>query len=130
MLSPTSSTDCPELGIGDPSVVAVAANPPVGPALHIDLLHNSLAEMGDAKQAVWAKTIVDMRRAAVMVGEATGVSKGPIGFDERWDEARTAVVGGLVGMVVAPDVVTQLRMSRRLKRCAWGRGRWAGWLAS
>ncbi len=117
-----------DVGIADPSVVAVAANPPDGPALNIDLLHNSLAEMGDAKQAVSAKTIVDMRRAAAMVGEVTGVSNGPIGFDERWDGARTAVVDGLIGMVVAPDVVTTAENESAAQALRMGSGP-LGWLA-
>ena len=118
-----------DVGIGDATVVAVAANPPEGPPQQIDLLHGSLAEMGDAKQAVTAKTIVDMRRAADMVGEITGVSGGPVGFDERWAEARTAVVAGLVGMVVAPDVVTAAEDESAAQALRMGSGP-LGWLAS
>lgn len=95
-----------EIGINDPVIIPVAANPAGGTGpIGIDALTDSLAQLDDAKKAVTAKTLVDIRRAGLALAEATGVTGEGLGFDDQWEQARSEVVAGLVGMVVADDVV-------------------------
>jgi hypothetical protein len=70
----------------------------------IDRLVDALVELGDAKRAVTAKTIVDIRRAGASIAAVTGVTGEGIGFEPQWETARSEVVTGLVDMVVATDV--------------------------
>lgn len=95
-----------EIGIDDPVIIPVAANPVGGGGpIGMDALMDSLAQLDDAKKAVTAKTLVDIRRAGLALAEVTGVTGEGLGFDDQWEQARSEVVSGLVGMVVADDVV-------------------------
>lgn len=94
-----------EIGISTPVIIPVAASPPNGFPVGIDRLVDALVELGDAKRAVTAKAIVDIRRAGATIAAVTGVTGEGIGFESRWETARSDVVTGLVDMVVATDVV-------------------------
>ncbi len=94
-----------EAGISDPIIIPVAANPVNGPPIGLDQLTRSLAELEDAKQAVTAKTLIDIRRAGRALAQATGATGEGLGFDDQWEQTRSGVVDGLVRMVVADEVV-------------------------
>ncbi len=93
-----------EIGISAPIIIPVAASPPNGLPVGIDRLVDGLVELGDAKRAVTAKTIVDIRRAGTAIAAVTGVTGEGIGFEAQWETASSEVVAGLVDMVVAADV--------------------------
>ncbi|MBK5268710.1 MAG: hypothetical protein JJE47_14910, partial [Acidimicrobiia bacterium] len=93
-----------EIGISAPVIIPVAASPPNGFPVGIDRLVDALVELGDAKRAVTAKTLVDIRRAGATIAAVTGVTGEGIGFEAQWETARSEVVTGLVDMVVAADV--------------------------
>lgn len=99
-----------QVGIADPVIIPVAASPVGGQAIGIDRLIDSLVELGDAKRAVTAKTIVDVRRAGALIADVTGVTGPGVGFEDQWDTARVGVVAELVDMVVAPEVVDKAQI--------------------
>ena len=74
-----------EIGIDNPVIIPVAANPVGGGgAIGVDALMESLAELDDAKQAVTAKTLVDIRQAGMALAGVTGVTGEGLGFDDQW----------------------------------------------
>ncbi len=73
-------------GIPDPRIVAVAADPDVGPPVGMDELLSLLEETVDVKQVVYDKLATDLSEAAQLLATSPDVAGG-VGFAPRWDEA-------------------------------------------
>ncbi|MEK7252234.1 MAG: GTPase [Actinomycetota bacterium] len=83
-------------GIARPVIFEVAADPPIGPRIGIDALFAHLTSRLDEKKVHLGRVVEEARAAARKVAAATGVGVGgSIGFEERWDEVRSAVVNSL-----------------------------------
>ena len=94
-----------EVGITNPVVVPVAANPPDSPPVGIDDLWRRLVDLHADKHVGAAKALVDVRQAAAMVGSAVNLDDAAaLGFDDRWADARNASSAALSDLVVAPEV--------------------------
>lgn len=89
-------------------ILAVAADPEVGPAIGIERLIDGLAALGDAKTVVHAKLRLDLDEAARRLATAGGVeSGGGIGFNTRWEATLAAASAKLAGDVVSRDLSTR-----------------------
>jgi hypothetical protein len=85
-------------GIEDPVVFETAADPAEGPHVGIDELVDHLDHRLDEKRVHLGRIIEDIRSTARAVAGATGITKGgPLEFERRWDEFRTATIDRLVG---------------------------------
>lgn len=76
-------------GIPDPTVMAVAADPDVGPPIGVDELISWLEETVEVKRLVYDKLATDLSGAARSLSAAPDLSGG-VGFGPRWDAAREA----------------------------------------
>jgi GTP-binding protein EngB required for normal cell division len=84
-------------GIPDPLVLATAAAPVAGPPIGIARLGRDLHGRFEAKQAVMAKVIADLREARDGVAEATGIGVGEgTSYDARWEATADLVVENLL----------------------------------
>lgn len=89
-------------GIDRPRLLAVAADPPVGPPQGIDALLGEIRAMGDAKELVLRKLIVDCRGAARRLADAAELTGGAgTGFVERWNQTVAEAADRLAGGIVA-----------------------------
>ncbi len=74
-------------GIESPSIVAVAADPGIGPPVGVDRLIELLEATVDVKRTVYDKLATDLNQASRRLGAAPDLSGG-VGFAARWDEER------------------------------------------
>lgn len=81
-------------GIPDPIVMAVAADPDVGPPIGVDYLIARLEETVDVKRLVYDKLATDLAGAARSLSAAPDLSGG-VGFGPRWDQVRAEAAGQL-----------------------------------
>ncbi len=90
-------------GIEQPRVLAVAADPPVGPPEGIEALLTEISAMGDAKEVVLRKLVVDCRAAARRLADAAELGGGAgTGFVERWSQTVGEAAAQLAkGMIAA-----------------------------
>jgi len=92
-------------GITDPEVIVTAAAPDWGPPQGIDDLEAALHSRFEDKQAAVRKLITDVQQAATALEAATGGrSAGSLGFNDRWDVARSSAAQRLAARVVDPVV--------------------------
>lgn len=90
-------------GITSPALFEVAADPPVGPTVGVDLLLSHLATRLDDKRISLGKLLGQARAAAHLVGAAAGVLQGgSLDFEERWDRLHRQVVDSLTPGGPAP----------------------------
>lgn len=83
-------------GIRRPVVFETAADPPIGPRFGIDALFAHLTSRLDEKTVHLGRVVEEARAAARKIAVVTGVGVGgSLGFEERWDRVRTAVVASL-----------------------------------
>jgi hypothetical protein len=76
-----------EDGVSDPLVIATAADPPVGEPVGIDLLVTSLRALGEAKDVVRDRIVVEVAGAADRLAGDIGVEGGGgTGFGPVWQE--------------------------------------------
>ncbi len=112
-------------GIVEPVVVAIAADPPVGPPLGIDALFSAIERLGDAKSIVRTKLVTDIRQAAASLAEAAGISTpGGTGFAGRWSGALDRsgeLVAGSVLAVGRRDMEAHGAVAGRTAVSVWPR---------
>lgn len=75
-------------GIESARIVAIAADPDVGPPVGLDNLMGLLEDTVDAKRLVYDKLATDLTGAARRLGESPDLSGG-VGFGPRWDDVRS-----------------------------------------
>jgi GTP-binding protein EngB required for normal cell division len=111
-------------GIERPRLLAVAADPPVGPPQGIDELLGEINGMGDAKEVVLRKLIVDCRGAARRLADAAELSGGAgTGFVERWNQTVGDAADHLAGGIVAAAARELKAHGARSAGAAVGMGR-------
>ncbi len=72
-------------GVGRPTILTTAADPPLGPPVGIDEFIDAMRSLGDAKTVVERRLISDLDDAARMLGRAAGVADtSGTGFTGRW----------------------------------------------
>ncbi|MDH3517445.1 MAG: hypothetical protein OEM66_00800, partial [Acidimicrobiia bacterium] len=92
-------------GIAEPQIVALAAAPDAGPPRGIEMLVESLRALGNAKDVVTRKLVVDLDESARTLAEAAGISgAGSTGFDERWSAALDRVRDIVASRFVRPSL--------------------------
>lgn len=74
-----------EDGIEKPTVLAVAANPPLTPPVNIDALQLAMTKL--AKGSVVEKLLVDLEQSVRFIAEATGGAG--LDFERRWELERS-----------------------------------------
>ncbi|MFP3915552.1 MAG: GTPase [Actinomycetota bacterium] len=76
-----------EDGIPDPVILAVAADPDLGPPVGVDDMIENLERTLDAKRVVYRKLATDLSESARRLLEESGLEGGS-GFGPRWEEVR------------------------------------------
>lgn len=111
-------------GIERPRVLPVAADPPVGPPQGIETLLTEIRAMGDAKEVVLRKLIVDCRGAARRLADAGELGGGSgTGFVELWSLTVDAAAERLASGIVAETAQQLRRHGARSAGAAVGLGR-------
>ena len=72
-----------EDGIPEPRVLAVAAAPPGGPPIGVDVLVGALADLRSGQSPVYRKLLADLRAAAGALVEAMGGGRS-LEFEKKW----------------------------------------------
>lgn len=107
-------------GIGAPTILAVAADPPVGGPIGIDGLVGALRSLGDAKTIVEAGLTADLDTSARELVAAAGiVDAGGTGFSALWDVARNLGAEKIIQDLLGPETAaTAGRLGARHARLA------------
>lgn len=85
-------------GIVEPKVFALAAAPPHQDPIGTEELARHLEEKMEAKRVLASKTVADVSQAVSMtLGRARLQHGGAVGFDERWNAAKTGIRARLAG---------------------------------
>lgn len=74
-------------GVPSPRIIAIAADPDVGPPIGVDDLVAMLEDFVDVKRLVYDKLATDLAGAARQLSASPDLSGG-VGFGPRWDERR------------------------------------------
>lgn len=83
-------------GIPSPEILAVAADPTVGPPIGVDELVERLEARVDVKRLVYDKLATDLSEAASLLSASPDLSGG-VGFSPRWDAVRLGAAETLAG---------------------------------
>jgi energy-coupling factor transporter ATP-binding protein EcfA2 len=100
-------------GIADARLLAVAADPDEGPPIGIARLSRDLLGKYEAKQAVMAKALADLREARDGVAEATGIGLGQgTAYDDRWEATARQVADSLVESLAEKEASAEVAGKR------------------
>lgn len=90
-------------GITDPSILAMAADPPMGDPVGIDEFLDAMESLGSAKSVVEAKLVSDLDTAASELTAAAGiVDQSGTGFRETWDSVRETASRDIARDLIGP----------------------------
>ena len=85
-------------GHENPAIFSIAANPDRGPPQGVVPLRTRLLAETEAKVAVMGKLVSDVMAGARDLGIAAGTWQGwSLGFEERWEKARSRAIEALFG---------------------------------
>ena len=95
-------------GIGQPTILTTAADPPLGDPVGIDEFIEAMGSLGDAKTVVEHGLIADLEEAAVQLARSAGVEDASgTGFSARWQEVLDTASHALASDLLGPDTVRE-----------------------